>query len=320
MSQDRGNDPAALTARLLTGDRAALARVMTRLERDADIAGQFDRLLAPHVGHAYTVGVTGAPGAGKSTLVGAVLSNAIAEDQRIAVLALDPRSPLTHGAILGDRLRMESAAADERVFVRSMTADAHGGGLSVVTPLAIRALDAAGWPWILVETVGVGQTELDIVDAAATTVVVLNPGWGDEVQSVKAGLMEVADIFVINKCDRDGAAETRYDLERLIAQSKATAWKPPIIDTIANRGQGIGELWQAIGKHRAFQESAGLLATRRQRFLALALRGLAQRTVTQRIDAFSESAEFTQLLEKLADGEESLQEAAAALLARAMKD
>ena len=315
-----GNDPAALTARLLAGDRGALARVVTRLERDAEAAGQFDKLLAPHVGRAYTVGITGAPGAGKSTLVGALLSTAVAENQRVAVLALDPVSPLTHGAILGDRLRMEAAAADDRVFVRSMTADAHGGGLSVVTPLAIRALDAAGWPWIVVETVGVGQSELDIVDAAATTVVVLNPGWGDEVQSVKAGLMEVADIFVINKCDRDGAAETRHDLERLIAQSKPAPWKPVIIDTIANRGQGIGELWQAIGAHRAFQESAGLLTDRRKRFLALALRGLAQMAVTQRIDTFSASPAFAIMLARLANGEESVHEAAATLLSQALKN
>lgn len=313
-------DAAALTARLLNGDRAALARVVTRLERDAQAAREFDALLAPHGGRAYTVGITGAPGAGKSTLVGGLLSTALAQNQRVAVLALDPVSPLTHGAILGDRLRMEAAAADDRVFVRSMTADAHGGGLSVITPLAIRALDAAGWPWIVVETVGVGQTELDIVEAAATTVVVLNPGWGDEVQSVKAGLMEVADIFVINKCDRDGAAQTRGDLERLIGQSKPARWTPLIIDTIANQGRGIAELWQAIGTHRRFQESSNLLLERRKRFLVLALRGLAQQAVNQRMERFSASPEFAAMLGRLASGDESLHEAAAQLLAQALKD
>jgi LAO/AO transport system kinase len=311
---------AELVTRLLGGDRAALARVITHLERDGAGAREIDTLLAPHVGRAYTVGVTGAPGAGKSTIVGSLLAAALAQNQRTAVLALDPVSPLTHGAILGDRLRMEHITADERVFVRSMTADAHGGGLSVVTPLAIRALDAAGWPWIFVETVGVGQSEIDIVEAAATTVVVLNPGWGDEVQSIKAGLMEVADIFVINKCDRDGAAETRRDLERLIAQAPPSAWKPPIVDTIANQGSGVDALWQAINDHRGFQEQSQLLPGRRDRFLRLALRSLAQQSLNARIERFGASARFKDLLGKVTRGEDSIHSAADKLLKQLLKD
>ena len=160
-------DDAALAARVIAGERAALARALTRLERDPAAVAALDRALAPHTGRCYTVGITGAPGAGKSTLVGALLDQAIAAQRRTAVLALDPRSPLTNGAILGDRMRMERAAIDTGVFIRSMTADPHGGGLSATTPLAVRALDAAGWPWVLIETVGVGQSELDIVEAAA---------------------------------------------------------------------------------------------------------------------------------------------------------
>lgn len=320
MSQGKGSDIAALAARLLAGERAALARVLTRIERDGEAASELDSLLAPHTGKAYTVGITGAPGAGKSTLVGALLGLGLAHDRRIAVLALDPESPLSHGAILGDRLRMEHVAADERVFVRSMTADAHGGGLSVTTPLAIRAMDAAGWPWLFIETVGVGQTELDIVDAAATTIVVLNPGWGDEVQAVKAGLMEVADIFVINKCDREGAEQTRRDLQQLLSAGKTAGWRPAIIDTVANAGRGIEQLWSAIESHREFLLQTDGMADRRARFLRLALRGLVQAAFSARLERHCDSAEFAPLLASIVDGSQSLHAAAATLLERAAQN
>ena len=208
--------PADLLGRLLRGDRAALARAITLIDRRPLEAAAIDAVLAPHTGRAATVGITGPPGAGKSTLVGSLLKAAVRRDERVAVLALDPMSALTRGAVLGDRLRMEHTTADERVFVRSMTADNGAGGLALATPFAIRALDAAGWPWVLIETVGVGQTEFEIVEAATTTVVVLKPGAGDEVQAVKAGLLEMADVFVINKADRDGTQATRLDLERTV--------------------------------------------------------------------------------------------------------
>ncbi len=296
-------DDAALAARVIAGDRAALARALTRLERDPAAVAGLDRDLAPHTGRCYTVGITGAPGAGKSTLVGALLDQAIAARRRTAVLALDPRSPLTNGAILGDRMRMERAAVDTGVFIRSMTADPHGGGLSATTPLAVRALDAAGWPWVLIETVGVGQSELDIVEAAATTVVVLNPGWGDEVQAVKAGLMEVADVFVINKADRPGASELRHDLERLLAGGRHTDWRVPIVETVAHEGRGLTELWAAIDAHRAHQEASGGLTLRRRRFAMLAVRALAGRLLGARLDAVLASADFSRQLDTLERGE-----------------
>ena len=224
--------PADLLGRLLRGDRAALARAITLIDRRPLEAAAIDAVLAPHTGRAATVGITGPPGAGKSTLVGSLLKSAVRRDERVAVLALDPMSALTRGAVLGDRLRMEHTTADERVFVRSMTADNGAGGLALATPFAIRALDAAGWPWVLIETVGVGQTEFEIVEAATTTVVVLNPGAGDEVQAVKAGLLEMADIFVINKADREGTQATRLDLERTVNQL------PPIGLAAADRRDG----------------------------------------------------------------------------------
>jgi LAO/AO transport system kinase len=311
-----GTDAGALASRLVAGDRAALARVLTRLERDPASIGPLDGAYASHTGRAYTVGITGAPGAGKSTLVAAMLDEGLRADRRMAVLALDPRSPLTHGAILGDRMRMEGATADARVFVRSMTADPHGGGLSATTPLAVRALDAAGWPWIIIETVGVGQSELDVVEAASTTIVVLNPGWGDEVQAVKAGLMEVADVFVINKSDRDGAAELRHDLERLLSAGAQSVWPVPVIDTVASERKGTAELWSAIEAHRAFQVQAGVLVARRQRFAALAIRALVDRDVRIRITAAMRDPAVVAQIATLEAGGCSLPDVCASLLAR----
>lgn len=312
-------DDAALAARVIAGDRAALARALTRLERDPAAVAALDRCFSSSTGRSYTVGITGAPGAGKSTLVGALLERAVASARRTAVLALDPRSPLTNGAILGDRMRMERAAVDTGVFIRSMTADPHGGGLSATTPLAVRALDAAGWPWVLIETVGVGQSELDIVEAAATTVVVLNPGWGDEVQAVKAGLMEVADVFVINKSDRPGAAELRHDLERLLAGGRRTDWTVPIVDTVAHEGYGVGEVWTAIEAHRAHQTASGGLAMRQRRFALLAVRALAGRLIGERLDAALGSAAIDLGLGRLERGETGLADLGAELVALATR-
>jgi LAO/AO transport system kinase len=309
-------DAALLASRLVAGDRGALARVLTRFERDPASVAVLDAALAPHTGRAYTIGITGAPGAGKSTLVGALLAGALAEDRRVAVLALDPRSPLTQGAILGDRMRMEHATIDPRVFVRSMTADPHGGGLSATTPLAVRALDAAGWPWIVIETVGVGQSELDVVEAAATTVVVLNPGWGDEVQAVKAGLLEVADVFVINKADREGTADLRHDLERLLASGAPKGWRVPIVETVASERRGTADLWAAIEAHRAYQTGEGLMPARRHRFARLAVRTLDERALQGELEAALGEEALAPLFAALDRGERSLVDVCAAVRTR----
>jgi len=284
--------PADLPGRVLRGERAALARAITLIDREPLAAAAIDAALAARTGRAATVGITGPPGAGKSTLVGALLKSAVRRDDRVAVLALDPMSALTRGAVLGDRLRMEHTTADERVFVRSMTADIGAGGLALATPFAIRALDAAGWPWVIIETVGVGQTEFEIVEAAATTVVVLNPGAGDEVQAVKAGLLEMADVFVINKADREGTQATRLDLERTVSQMPPGAWRPPIIETVASEDRGTDEVWDAIGAHRAHLQQTGEMAQRQQRLLRLALRRLVIAQLESRVDAVMRSEEF----------------------------
>ncbi len=308
------NEECALAQRLLAGDRSALARALTRIERDERFACRFDPLLAAHTGRCQSVGITGAPGAGKSTLVGALLQSGLKQNRRMAVLALDPASALTRGAILGDRLRMDAAAGDERVFVRSMTAGMHGGGLSAVTPLVIRALDAAGWPWVLIETVGVGQTEFDIVEAATTAVVVLNPGWGDEVQTIKAGLLEMADIFVINKCDREGANQTRLDLQRMLSVRKPCAWTPLIVQTVASEGWGIEDLWSAIEWHGQHLDSSGERAGRRRRLLGLAARELARASLNAKLEMQTHSPRFATLLDGVLAGRDTIHEAATHLL------
>ena len=201
------------------GDRAALARLLSLIERGGDEAREIARIAHPRSGNGYLVGLTGAPGSGKSTLTSATIGHLRAQDLEVAVLAIDPSSPFTGGAILGDRVRMQDHATDPGVFIRSMATRGHLGGLSLATPEAARLLDAIGRPWTLVETVGVGQVEVEIAGKADTTVVVVNPGWGDSVQANKAGLMEIADIFVINKADRKGVEETRRDLEQMLELS-----------------------------------------------------------------------------------------------------
>ena len=247
------------------GDRSALARLLSLIERGDDDARTIGRLAYPLSGSGYTVGMTGAPGAGKSTLTSSIIGHLRAQDLEIAVLAIDPSSPFTGGAILGDRVRMQEHATDPGVFIRSMATRGHLGGLSLATPEAVRLLDAIGRRWILVETVGVGQVEVEVAGKADTTVVVVNPGWGDSVQANKAGLMEIADVFVINKADRKGVEETSRDLMQMLDLSDLPhdTWRPPIVATVGSTGQGVTELWDAVLAHRASAESSGLLAERR---------------------------------------------------------
>lgn len=227
--------------------------------------------LYPHTGKAYSVGITGAPGAGKSSLTDRVVARARKDDLKVAVLAVDPSSPFSGGALLGDRVRMQNHATDPGVFIRSMATRGHLGGLALAAPEAVRVLDAAGHNLVLIETVGVGQAEVEITDACDTTVVVLNPGWGDAVQAAKAGLMEIADVFVVNKADRAGAKETVREVKAMLQMSDA-AWKPEIVETVAIKDEGVEILWGAIGRHRAMQEESGSLTARRRRRINRELR------------------------------------------------
>ncbi len=261
----RSSDPDELFAAARAGDRGALARLLSLIERGGEPGRRVGRLAYPESGHAYTVGLTGAPGAGKSTLTSATIGHLRSLGVEVAVLAIDPSSPFSGGAILGDRVRMQEHATDTGVFIRSMATRGHLGGLSLATPEAVRLLDAVGRHWVVVETVGVGQVEVDVAGKADTTVVVVNPGWGDSVQANKAGLMEIADVFVINKADRNGVEETRRDLEQMLDLSDLPreTWRPPIVPTVGSTGEGVPALWDAVLAHRTFAEESGLLERRR---------------------------------------------------------
>lgn len=249
------------------GDRRSVARLLSMVERGGDGARAAGAAAHGRSGDSYTVGITGAPGAGKSTLTSALLRVVRETGDRVSVLAIDPSSPFTGGAILGDRVRMQDHALDDGVFIRSMATRGHLGGLALATPQAVRVLDAVGFPWIVVETVGVGQVEVEIVGAADTTVVVVNPGWGDAVQANKAGLMEIADVFVVNKADRPGATDTRRDLEAMLDLTAGSedGWRPPVVEAVATDGTGVAEVWAAVGSHRAHVEATGELERRRGR-------------------------------------------------------
>ena len=273
-----------LLAAACEGDRAAIARLLSLVERGTDDARTIGRLTYPLSGGGYTVGLTGAPGAGKSTLTSALIGHLRSLGEEVAVLAIDPSSPFTGGAILGDRVRMQDHATDPGVFIRSMATRGHLGGLSLATPEAVRLLDAVGSRWILVETVGVGQVEVEIAGKADTTVVVVNPGWGDSVQANKAGLMEIADVFVINKADRKGWEETRRDLEGMLEMTDLAhdAWRPPILPVVALEKKGVDGLWDEIMRHRDFITANGELARRRAFRLREELREIVARRLEQR--------------------------------------
>lgn len=275
-----------LVDRALAGERPAIARLISLVEDGGPDVGEAMKALYPHTGRAYTIGITGSPGSGKSTLTERIVAHARKDGHPVGVLAIDPSSPFSGGALLGDRVRMQSHATDPEVFIRSMATRGHLGGISLATPEAVRVLDAVGKAFVIIETVGVGQAEVEITDACDTTIVVVNPGWGDAVQAAKAGLMEIADIFVVNKADRQGARQTVRELQQMIELSNAT-WKPEIVQTIATKGEGVDELWAAIEKHRAYQEENGLLEERRRRRIERELREIVAERYRQRVESES---------------------------------
>jgi LAO/AO transport system kinase len=288
-------DTRSLVRRALAGERLAVARLISVVEDGgADLAPVMEKIY-PHTGSAYTIGVTGAPGAGKSTLTERLVARARSDGRKIGVLAVDPSSPFSGGALLGDRVRMQSHATDPDVFIRSMATRGHLGGISLATPEAVRVLDASGKDIVIIETVGVGQAEVEITDACDTTLVVVTPGWGDAVQAAKAGLMEIADVFVVNKADRPGVRDTVRELKQMLDLSDA-AWKPEIVETVSTKGEGIDELWAAVEKHRAFQEEKGLLEARRRRRISREIREIVAESFRARV-----AAEAAGLLEELTD-------------------
>jgi LAO/AO transport system kinase len=254
-----------LAERVLAGDRRAVARAITLVERGSPELPALSSKLYPETGRAWTVGLTGSPGVGKSSLAARLVGGARERERSVAVLAIDPSSPFSGGALLGDRLRMQAHATDPGVFIRSMATRGHLGGMALAAPEAIRVLDASGKDLILVETVGVGQAEVEVATAADTTLVVLQPGYGDAIQAAKAGILEVADVFVVNKADREGAGDVVRDLRSMLRMGPKLAWEPPIVKTSSADGSGIDELWEAIERHREHLGSTGELEARRSR-------------------------------------------------------
>jgi LAO/AO transport system kinase len=264
------------------GDPRTLARILSVIEDGSPVLPTLMKEIAPLTGNARVIGLTGAPGAGKSTLTGALTASFRSRGDRVAVLAVDPTSPFTGGALLGDRIRMQQHATDPDVFIRSMASRGHLGGLAAAAPQAIRALDAAGFGVILVETVGVGQAEVEVAGMADTTVVLVVPGMGDSVQAAKAGLLEVADVLVVNKADRPDAQHTVRDLRAMLALSPPGGWKPPIETTVATTGEGIEELVGQLDRHWDWLSSSGehdrrRVARAREEILAMAVGAATRR-------------------------------------------
>ena len=297
-----GDDAVALAVGVRRGERASVARMLTLVELDDEAARPVVASLATHGGGAHTVGVTGAPGAGKSSLTDRLVGLLRSRGDEVAVLAVDPSSPRTGGAILGDRVRMGTHATDPGVFIRSMATRGQLGGLAAAAPQAIRVLDATGTPWIIVETVGVGQVELDVAGATDTTVVVVTPGWGDGVQANKAGLLEVADVFVVNKADRAGADAAVRDLRAMLDLAPHGSWTPPIVESVATTGAGIDALWDAVLAHREHLVATGSLALRRRERLHEEIRQMVRAQLLHAAEAHLRGARFEALVDEQTRG------------------
>jgi len=324
MAVSRTSDPASLFDAARSGDRVALPRLLSFVERGGDGARAVAEIAYRSPGQAYTVGITGAPGAGKSTLTDQLINRArdrgIDGSDQVAVLAIDPSSPFSGGAILGDRVRMQNHALDDKVFIRSMATRGHLGGLAVAVPDAVRVLSAVGVPVVLLETVGVGQQEVAVAAATDTTIVVVNPGWGDAIQANKAGLLEIADLFVINKSDRPGARETRRDLELMLDLTQLGDWRPPIVDTVASSGDGVDDLWTAICSHRDHLASTGDLERFRRDRLAREFHQILLARVEHQLDELMAADRFAGVVADMSAGTLDPYEAADRLLTGLLPD
>ncbi|HEX6754800.1 MAG TPA: methylmalonyl Co-A mutase-associated GTPase MeaB [Mycobacteriales bacterium] len=300
-------DVGELVERARAGDPRGVARLISLVEDASPLLREVAAALTPHAGKARVVGITGAPGVGKSTSTSAMVTALRRRGSRVGVLAVDPSSPFSGGALLGDRVRMQEHATDAGVFIRSMASRGHLGGLSWATPQAIRVLDAAGCDVVLVETVGVGQAEVQIASAADTTLVLLAPGMGDGIQAAKAGILEVADVLVVNKADRDGADQTVRDLRSMQSlggrHSEAGAWRPPIVRTVAVRGEGVDDVLAALDKHAAWLERSGEGERRRRARAAAEVEAIAVAALRERIGDVHGSAALDALAGRVLAGE-----------------
>ena len=291
-----------IVERLLNGDRRALARMVTLIENEIAQTHHYLAELHRHAGHAHIVGVTGAPGAGKSTLVTHLVRELRRRERKIGVIAVDPTSPFSGGAILGDRIRMMELSGDPNVFIRSMASRGSLGGLAASTRDVVRALDAAGYDPIIIETVGTGQAEVEVMRAAQTVLVVVAPGMGDDIQAIKAGILEIADVFVVSKADKPGADQTVAELAMVLSLDparKKAAWRIPVLKTAAIKDQGIAQVVDAMQRHYEYLLESGLLASRAQRQVDSELQALVVHAVVKALKAQVSEQEWQQLVEEI---------------------
>ncbi|MGJ5832750.1 methylmalonyl Co-A mutase-associated GTPase MeaB [Streptomyces ossamyceticus] len=299
-------DVPTLVAQAREGRPRAVARLISLVEGASPQLREVMAALAPLTGGAYVVGLTGSPGVGKSTSTSALVTAYRKAGKRVGVLAVDPSSPFSGGALLGDRVRMSEHASDPGVYIRSMATRGHLGGLAWAAPQAIRVLDAAGCDVVLVETVGVGQSEVEIASQADTSVVLLAPGMGDGIQAAKAGILEIGDVYVVNKADRDGADATARELNHMLGLGETRGpgdWRPPIVKTVAARGEGVDEVVEALEKHRAWMEERGVLAERRRARAAREVETIAVTALRERIGDLHGDRRLSALAERIVEGE-----------------
>jgi LAO/AO transport system kinase len=298
-------DVPELVSRARSGQARAVGRLVSLVEDESPALREVMALLAPHAGRAHVVGITGAPGVGKSTTTSALVTALRRRGQRVAVLAIDPSSPLSGGALLGDRIRMSEHSTDPGVFIRSMASRGRLGGLASATPQALRVLDATGFDVVLVETVGVGQSEVDVAGAADTTLLLLAPGMGDAVQAAKAGILEIGDVYVVNKADLDGAAAVRGDLRAMLshAEGSAAAWRPPVLLASAQSGTGVDAVVEALDAHLAWARGSGELQRRRLRRVRDEVEALALAALRRRWDGTSDRRRLDDLAARVLRGE-----------------
>lgn len=296
-----------LIERMFKGDKRATARLITLVENDEEKAREIVKKIYSKTGRAYIIGITGPPGSGKSTLVDKLIKKARDEGNIVGVIAIDPTSPFTGGALLGDRIRMQRHSTDPGVFIRSMATRGSLGGLAKATNDAIKILDAYGCDVIFVETVGVGQIEVDIVKTADTVVLVTVPGLGDDIQAIKAGLMEIADIFVVNKADKEGAEATMFELELMLDLEKdkwqKSGWRPPVVSTIAFTNKGVDELWGAINEHREFLLNSGKIEEKRKFRVGEEIKAIVSSKIARKIGEKMGEDDIAVLIEMIAKRE-----------------
>ncbi|MGH3384589.1 MAG: methylmalonyl Co-A mutase-associated GTPase MeaB [Nocardioidaceae bacterium] len=294
-----------MVERARAGEARAVARLISLVEDASPLLREVTAKLVPHAGNAQIVGITGSPGVGKSTSTSVLVGALRKTGKRVGVLAVDPSSPFSGGALLGDRVRMQDHANDPEVYIRSMSSRGHLGGLSWATPQAVRVLDAAGCDVVLVETVGVGQSEVEVAGLADTTLVLLAPGMGDGIQAAKAGILEIGDIYVVNKADRDGAAQVARDLRAmlLLAERAEGDWRPPIHKTVAQTGDGVDDVVAAIDEHRGWMQSSGELEVRRRRRARDEIESIAVTALRARLGDLHGRAELDALADGVLQGE-----------------